>query len=924
MTGQGERIAAKAPRPSRSDTGTGPGSVGALLLGCLFLLSVVAATGAAQTCRTPDGTSVYILEPAAEDIGNHSEPCRDATDDQGYGVIYEYVDDVFDLTPQATFERLVQAIEDPAIGVLFVHCHSNASVITIEYYDDTPDGLAARDASLQEYRDAGYTDLTAGADHGAYYIRISDTQLAQLTSSEDSHTDGAIVYAKGCNTAGLNDDWNALAAIGYNETISGLAGTDVFWERMDGARDRGPGNLRRSVDNAGDGIAHLVGYIGEYVVLAPVIVDHFPQAAGLAENGDVGYVEFDCEMDTSTPANEVVQVSGSMGTLSNVHWSNNHRIEFTVTGLDPLGNISFRVSADRAVSAHNEAHLDGNTNPPGKNGVGPNNDFYTWTSLTSHYALMDLEDGTDGETIRSTIPGMEFTTTAGFDWIYGDKTTEQYNIYPYNDSQYWCDGNFFAWLGPNQGNGRIDFTGSTATSVSAGVSSYAGLHIEAYDANGQLIDADFVAGNLETNMLSQLKVSGSSIHHVIFHDSGNYWLIDNLMVVDLLQESLILLPEDLAIVLEALHTISPGVVENFLVIVNDISDNLEMILNWLGSEMQLCVFQPDGQLYGVYQTTTPPIAVSIPNPLAGEWRVEVRAIDIPYDDYPFAVAAAVAESPTADILVTASDIHFSPEHPGEGDIVNILVDVTCPVGSAPISQVLVRCFLGDPTAGGTLIDEGEYALDLVPGGKRSVYFHWDTSGAVGTAEVHVVVDPDNTLPETDEENNHAWTTLMVAVRATAAVFRVDAAGNVLADQMVYATAFETGAADIAEWVWVSEPVERGDVLEFDPVNPQCYRRSTEACSVLLAGVVSSIPGVVLGVSEPDQPKALLALTGIVPVKVTNEGGPIQPGDLLVTSSTPGYAMRCTASDACPCTLVGKALESLDEAQGVILVLLTAH
>jgi len=34
----------------------------------------------------------------------------------------------------------------------------------------------------------------------------------------------------------------------------------------------------------------------------------------------------------------------------------------------------------------------------------------------------------------------------------------------------------------------------------------------------------------------------------------------------------------------------------------------------------------------------------------------------------------------------------------------------------------------------------------------------------------------------------------------------------------------------------------------------------------------------------------LAIVGIVPCKVVAENGPIVPGDLLVMSSTPGYAM----------------------------------
>jgi hypothetical protein len=166
---------------------------------------------------------------------------------------------------------------------------------------------------------------------------------------------------------------------------------------------------------------------------------------------------------------------------------------------------------------------------------------------------------------------------------------------------------------------------------------------------------------------------------------------------------------------------------------------------------------------------------------------------------------------------------------------------------------------------------------------------------------------------------------------TNAVFKVDEQGNVLADQAFFGTSFQSGAADVAEWVPVSEEVGPGDVLELDPRNPGQYRKSRGARSDLVAGVVSSDPGVILG-SEPQTPdsglptpdRALLALLGIVPIKVTDEGGPIQPGDLLVTSSTPGHAMRWAGPDPCLCFLVGKALEPMTAEKGVILVLLTAH
>jgi hypothetical protein len=172
-----------------------------------------------------------------------------------------------------------------------------------------------------------------------------------------------------------------------------------------------------------------------------------------------------------------------------------------------------------------------------------------------------------------------------------------------------------------------------------------------------------------------------------------------------------------------------------------------------------------------------------------------------------------------------------------------------------------------------------------------------------------------------------WTD--AAIPGTAASLRVDESGHVYADGTVRAAAFASGFADVAEWVTVSEPVEAGDVLALDPTAHAVYRLSRTACSSLVAGVVSTQPGVVLGstVAGPSSPiahhsEALVALSGIVPAKVTDEGGPIRPGDLLVTSSTPGRAMRWDGVGS-P-TLIGKALEPMTDETGLILVLLVAH
>jgi hypothetical protein len=66
----------------------------------------------------------------------------------------------------------------------------------------------------------------------------------------------------------------------------------------------------------------------------------------------------------------------------------------------------------------------------------------------------------------------------------------------------------------------------------------------------------------------------------------------------------------------------------------------------------------------------------------------------------------------------------------------------------------------------------------------------------------------------------------------------------------------------------------------------------------------------------------MAMVGIVPTKVTAENGSIHKGDLLVSSSTPGYAMKGTDRNRMLGAVLGKAMGSLDSGTGVIQVLVT--
>jgi hypothetical protein len=82
----------------------------------------------------------------------------------------------------------------------------------------------------------------------------------------------------------------------------------------------------------------------------------------------------------------------------------------------------------------------------------------------------------------------------------------------------------------------------------------------------------------------------------------------------------------------------------------------------------------------------------------------------------------------------------------------------------------------------------------------------------------------------------------------------------------------------------------------DTAGKRQLKPSGEKYSTLVAGIYSTKPGVLATPHKMDEAPANeipLAIVGIVPCKVSAENGSIRPGDLLVSSSMPGHAMKGT-------------------------------
>ncbi len=153
---------------------------------------------------------------------------------------------------------------------------------------------------------------------------------------------------------------------------------------------------------------------------------------------------------------------------------------------------------------------------------------------------------------------------------------------------------------------------------------------------------------------------------------------------------------------------------------------------------------------------------------------------------------------------------------------------------------------------------------------------------------------------------------------------LDVAGTVKAEVLRL-----TSGADVAEPFDVEGPdaIEAGMVVAIDSESPGKLKICDDPYDRRVAGIVSGAgglkPGMLMGqegsTAGGEYP---VALTGRVYCWADASNGPITPGDLLTTSNTPGHAMRVTDYERAQGAIIGKAMSSLDEGRGLVLVLVT--
>lgn len=117
-------------------------------------------------------------------------------------------------------------------------------------------------------------------------------------------------------------------------------------------------------------------------------------------------------------------------------------------------------------------------------------------------------------------------------------------------------------------------------------------------------------------------------------------------------------------------------------------------------------------------------------------------------------------------------------------------------------------------------------------------------------------------------------------------------------------------------------ISNGDVVVISESGGELLKKTHKAYDKAVAGVVAGNPAIEINNSNKEVKHYPIALTGKVMCKVDARTHPIKPGDLIVTSATPGCGMKGEIDSFDKIgTVLGKALEGLSEGTGVIPVFL---
>lgn len=156
-------------------------------------------------------------------------------------------------------------------------------------------------------------------------------------------------------------------------------------------------------------------------------------------------------------------------------------------------------------------------------------------AFSSVYTDFESGIGHDGQPIGYLFPGVVFSTTSGQDVLFADVSTGAYSATSdsgnhYGLGQYFVGGNVAAYTEQSD-PAVIRFTLGSASFVRFGYSSASTIYADAFDASGTLLDSAQGDANVKSSGgagLVYLQLNHAGISYIQIHDTGSFWMMDNL------------------------------------------------------------------------------------------------------------------------------------------------------------------------------------------------------------------------------------------------------------------------------------------------------------------------------------------------------------------------------------------------------------
>ena len=153
------------------------------------------------------------------------------------------------------------------------------------------------------------------------------------------------------------------------------------------------------------------------------------------------------------------------------------------------------------------------------------------------HIMIDFEEGVNSyDPIVCTDHGITFETVdGGRPWVYGCMDGDlnlRNETHSYLGGSYIVNGYAGAWCGIYGNGGKITFDNPVGH-VSCLASMNSNLIMEAFDSNdNEVVNSTWAIDNVVTHKFTRLSVDRAEcdISYVIIHDTGNKWIIDDLIV----------------------------------------------------------------------------------------------------------------------------------------------------------------------------------------------------------------------------------------------------------------------------------------------------------------------------------------------------------------------------------------------------------